>query len=48
MTEFSYGSYNLENGGISDGDDTRLRRQLAMLADAGADVVWALLPSREW
>jgi endonuclease/exonuclease/phosphatase family metal-dependent hydrolase len=41
MTEFTYGSYNLENGGIDNGDDSRLRRQLAMLAQAGADG-WAL------
>lgn len=41
LTEFTYGSYNLENGGIDDGDDSRLRRQLAMLAQAGADS-WAL------
>lgn len=41
MTEFAYGSYNLGNGGIDDGDDTRLRRQLAMLAGTGADA-WAL------
>ena len=44
--QFRIASVNL-HGGISDGDDTRLRRQLAMLADAGADV-WALLPSKEW
>jgi hypothetical protein len=31
MTEFTYGSYNLESGGIDDGDDTRLRRQLAWI-----------------
>src|ERR1700728_2179055 len=41
MTEFAYGSDNLGHSRIDDGDDTRLRRQLAMLAGTGADA-WAL------
>ena len=40
-TEFAFGSFNLESGGIDQGDDRRLRRQLTMLAEAGADA-WAL------
>lgn len=38
---FALGSYNLGNGGIDQGDDRRLRRQLALLAEADADA-WAL------
>ncbi|MGH3282560.1 MAG: endonuclease/exonuclease/phosphatase family protein, partial [Trebonia sp.] len=37
----TFGTYNLEYGGIDHGSDARLRRQLALLDDAGADV-WAL------
>lgn len=37
----TFGTYNLEYGGIDRGDDARLRRQLALLDEAGADV-WAL------
>jgi len=47
MMEFTYGSYNLENGGIDDGDDTRLRRQLATLAEVGADG-WAIQECKGW
>jgi hypothetical protein len=47
MTQFSYGSYNLENGGIDNGDDRRLRRQLTLLAQAGADA-WALQECKHW
>lgn len=45
--EFSYGTYNFRNGGIDDGGDARLRRQLAMLAGAGADG-WAFQECKGW
>lgn len=45
--ELVFGSYNLEEGGIDGGDDSRLRRQLAMLREAQADV-WALQECSEW
>lgn len=44
---FTFGTYNLEYGGIDKGDDTRLRRQLAMLAEAPADA-WALQECSHW
>jgi endonuclease/exonuclease/phosphatase family metal-dependent hydrolase len=47
VTEFIYGSYNLERGGIDNGDDRRLRRQLAMLAEVGADG-WAIQECKHW
>lgn len=42
-----FGTYNLEFGGIDHGDAARLTRQLAMLADARADV-WALQECSGW
>ena len=47
MTEFTCGSYNVLNGGLDDGSDKRLLRQLAMLADAGADC-WAFQEAKGW
>lgn len=47
MRQLVFGSYNLENGGIDNGRDDRLRRQLALLAAAGADV-WALQECNGW
>jgi endonuclease/exonuclease/phosphatase family metal-dependent hydrolase len=47
MRQITFGSYNLETGGIDGGRDDRLRRQLAMLADAGADV-WAFQECDGW
>jgi endonuclease/exonuclease/phosphatase family metal-dependent hydrolase len=41
------GSYNLKNGGIDEGRDARLHRQLAMLAAAGADA-WMLQECKWW
>lgn len=45
--KFVFGSYNLEYGGIDNGSDARLRRQLKMLANANADV-WALQECSNW
>jgi endonuclease/exonuclease/phosphatase family metal-dependent hydrolase len=42
-----FGSYNLEYGGFDNGDISRLRRQLGVLADARADV-WALQECSNW
>jgi endonuclease/exonuclease/phosphatase family metal-dependent hydrolase len=36
MTQFTFGTYNL-HGGLDDGSGKRLLRQLALLAEAGAD-----------
>jgi endonuclease/exonuclease/phosphatase family metal-dependent hydrolase len=47
MTVFRFGSYNVENGGVDDGDPRRLRRQLAMLAQARADA-WAIQEAKHW
>lgn len=41
------GSYNFELGGMKDGDDTRLRRQLAGLSRHSADV-WAFQECSHW
>jgi endonuclease/exonuclease/phosphatase family metal-dependent hydrolase len=40
MRQLVYGSYNTEYGGLDNGNDARLRRQLAMLVGVGADA-WA-------
>lgn len=45
--ELTFGTYNLENGGIDGGSRDRLRRQLAMLKAAGAHV-WALQECSHW
>jgi endonuclease/exonuclease/phosphatase family metal-dependent hydrolase len=45
--ELTFGSYNFEYGGIDDGDDARLRRQLAMLAEVRADS-WAFQECSDW
>jgi hypothetical protein len=47
MREFTFGSYNLHAGGFDDGRDERLRHQLALLADVGADA-WALQECVGW
>lgn len=48
MTQLTMGSYNLRNGGLGPGgDDGRLRRQLRLLDQLGADV-WALQECRWW
>jgi len=48
MREFTFGSYNLLNGGFDDGRDDRLRHQFTVLADLGANA-WAFqkCPGRE-
>jgi endonuclease/exonuclease/phosphatase family metal-dependent hydrolase len=45
--ELTFGSYNFEYGGIDDGDDARLRRQLAMLDGIRAHV-WAFQECSSW
>jgi hypothetical protein len=40
MTEIDFAYFNYEHGGLDDGSDKRLLRQLAMLADMDADC-WA-------
>lgn len=45
--KLTFGSCNLEHGGLDGGDDARLRRQLALLAGARADA-WALQECRGW
>ncbi len=45
--KITFGTYNLEYGGIDNGDDSRFHRQLAMLADLNADV-WALQECSWW
>jgi hypothetical protein len=47
MREFAFGSYNLHAGGFDDGRDERLRHQLILLADAGADA-WAFQERTGW
>jgi hypothetical protein len=47
MRQFSFGSYNLHAGGFDDGRDERLRHQLALLADVGADA-WAFQECTGW
>jgi endonuclease/exonuclease/phosphatase family metal-dependent hydrolase len=47
MTQFGFGSYNLRNGGLDNGSDKRLLRQLAMLADLDADC-WAFQECKGW
>lgn len=47
MREFTFGSYNLLNGGFDDGRDDRLRHQLTLLADLGADT-WAFQECSGW
>ena len=45
--KLTFGTYNLELGGIDRGDASRLTRQLALLAEADADV-WALQECSGW
>jgi endonuclease/exonuclease/phosphatase family metal-dependent hydrolase len=45
--DITFGTYNLEYGGIDNGDMSRLKRQLGILADAHADV-WALQECSNW
>jgi endonuclease/exonuclease/phosphatase family metal-dependent hydrolase len=45
--ELTFGSYNFEFGGIDDGNDERLRRQLALLAEVQADA-WAFQECSNW
>jgi endonuclease/exonuclease/phosphatase family metal-dependent hydrolase len=47
MRQFTFGSYNLETGGLDGGRDARLVRQLNMLARAGPDG-WALQECNGW
>lgn len=47
MTSLTVGSYNLLNGGVDDGDDTRLHRQLALLRSLQLDVL-AAQEARWW
>jgi hypothetical protein len=47
MREFTFGSYSLHAGGFDDGRDDRLRHQLALLADVGADA-WAFQECTGW
>jgi hypothetical protein len=47
VKEFTFGTYNLENGGLDNGRDDRLRRQLAMLAAVNADA-WAFQECKGW
>ena len=47
MREFAFGSYNLRAGGFDDGRDERLRHQLVLLADVGADA-WAFQECTGW
>jgi endonuclease/exonuclease/phosphatase family metal-dependent hydrolase len=47
MREFTFGSYNLLAGGFDDGRDDRLRHQLTLLADIGADA-WAFQECAGW
>lgn len=47
MRQFTFGSYNLEEGGFDGGQGDRLRRQLEMLAAADADA-WALQECVGW
>lgn len=47
MREFTFGSYSLLNGGLDDGRDDRLRHQLTLLADLGADT-WAFQDCSGW
>jgi endonuclease/exonuclease/phosphatase family metal-dependent hydrolase len=44
---FTFGTYNTEFGGIDNGNDERLRHQLALLAEAEADA-WALQECNGW
>lgn len=45
--QFTFGSYNVLAGGFDQGRDERLRRQLGMLADVGADG-WAFQECVGW
>jgi endonuclease/exonuclease/phosphatase family metal-dependent hydrolase len=47
VREFTFGSYNLLAGGFDDGRDDRLRHQLALLAEVGADA-WASQECSGW
>lgn len=45
--DITFGSYNLEYGGVDNGDNSRLRRQLAMLNEVQADI-WAFQECSSW
>lgn len=47
MRTFTFGTYNLREGGLDDGSDARLGRQLDMLAAHGADA-WAIQECNHW
>ena len=47
MREFTFGSYNLLAGGFDDGRDDRLRHQLTVLVEVGADA-WAFQECSGW
>ncbi len=47
MREFIFGSYNLRAGGFDDGRDDRLRHQLTVLTEVGADA-WAFQDCTGW
>lgn len=47
VREFTFGSFNLRAGGFDDDGDDRIRRQLVLLADVGADA-WAFQECTGW
>jgi endonuclease/exonuclease/phosphatase family metal-dependent hydrolase len=47
VRQFTFGSYNLLAGGFDDGRDDRLRHQLTVLAEVGADA-WAFQKCLGW
>ena len=47
VKEFTFGSYNLRAGGLDDGHDDRLRHQLTVLTEVGADA-WAFQECTGW
>jgi endonuclease/exonuclease/phosphatase family metal-dependent hydrolase len=47
VKQLVFGSYNFEYGGLDDGSDLRLRRQLEMLDKVSADV-WAFQECSHW
>jgi endonuclease/exonuclease/phosphatase family metal-dependent hydrolase len=47
VKQLVFGSYNFEHGGLDDGDDYRLGRQLAVLGKLRADV-WAFQECSHW
>ena len=47
MKQLVFGTYNLEHGGFDDGRDDRLRHQLSVLTEVGADA-WAFQECTGW